>query len=258
MHRSVLNFRDLGGLKVENGTVKPHRLLRGGPLKNLTQDIEEKLLNEYELKNVVDLRTLDEQDREPNVILDGVQYTHLDIIGKGVRQSADPEAMLKAAENKSSQTSLDYMKSLNDIFVRDEHAQKEYREFIQILLKNEEGSTYFHCSAGKDRTGFAAALILKLLGASDEVVMKDYLRTNELNHDNRIMMRQKMLNDNPNATKEEMENFEGYIIVKEEYISEAFKAIQEDYGTFENYVDKVLQINAEDIAKLRKEYVDEA
>ena len=258
MHRSVLNFRDLGGLKVENGTVKPHRLLRGGPLKNLTQDIEETLLNEYELKNVVDLRTLDEQDREPNVILDGVKYTHLDIIGKGVRQSADPEAMLKAAENKSSQTSLDYMKGLNDIFVRDEHAQKEYREFIQILLKNEEGSTYFHCSAGKDRTGFAAALILKLLGASDEVVMKDYLRTNELNHDNRIMMRQKMLNENPNATKEEMENFEGYIIVKEEYISEAFKAIQEDYGTFENYVDKVLQINAEDIAKLRKEYVDEA
>lgn len=258
MHRSVLNFRDLGGLKVENGTVKPHRLLRGGPLKNLTQDIEEKLLNEYELKNVVDFRTLDEQDREPNVILDGVKYTHLDIIGKGVRQSADPEAMLKAAENKSSQTSLDYMKGLNDIFVRDEHAQKEYREFIQILLKNEEGSTYFHCSAGKDRTGFAAALILKLLGASDEVVMKDYLRTNELNHDNRIMMRQKMLNDNPNATKEEMENFEGYIVVKEEYIAEAFKAIQEDYGTFENYVDKVLQINAEDIAKLRKEYVDEA
>lgn len=256
MHRSVLNFRDLGGLRVENGTVKPHRLLRGGPLKNLSKEIETIFLNEYELKNVIDLRTLDEQDREPNVILDGVSYTHLDIIGKGVRQSADPEEMLKVAEKKNSKTSLEYMKELNDIFVRDAHAQKEYREFIQHLLNNEEGSTYFHCSAGKDRTGFAAALILKLLGASDEVVMKDYLRTNELNHDNRIMMRQRMLNDNPNATQEEMDNFEGYIIVRKEYISEAFNAIEEDYGTFDKYVEDVLQIDENDIAKLHEIYVD--
>ena len=61
-------------------------------------------------------------------------------------------------------------------FVR--HHTPRFAEFFAHLLESDQ-PTVFHCTAGKDRTGFAAALLLKAVGASDEEVMHDYLLTNE-------------------------------------------------------------------------------
>jgi protein-tyrosine phosphatase len=61
-------------------------------------------------------------------------------------------------------------------FVR--HTPERFAEFFAHLLASDE-PTVFHCTAGKDRTGFAAALLLKAVGASDDEVMRDYLLTNE-------------------------------------------------------------------------------
>lgn len=61
-------------------------------------------------------------------------------------------------------------------FVR--HNTHRFAEFFSHLLESDE-PTVFHCTAGKDRTGFAAALVLRALGASEDDVMRDYLLTNE-------------------------------------------------------------------------------
>jgi protein-tyrosine phosphatase len=61
-------------------------------------------------------------------------------------------------------------------FVR--HNTPRFAQFFAYLLASNE-PTVFHCTAGKDRTGFAAALLLKAVGATDDEVMHDYLLTNE-------------------------------------------------------------------------------
>ncbi|QIK70881.1 tyrosine-protein phosphatase [Erysipelothrix sp. HDW6C] len=252
MHKKILNFRDIGGIQVSGGHVKPHKLLRGGPLEHLDSQTVNRLLNEYELKTVIDLRTLDEQDRQPNDMIDGLTYVHLDILGRRQRTTADPMRMMNQVK---STVAHDHMCQLNNQLVRDDHAQMEYRQFFKELLLNEEGAVYFHCSAGKDRTGFAAAQILKILGASEEDIMKDYLRTNELNKDNQQEMLEKMMEKFPDVTPEQIENYRGYTIVDPEYIGTAFRAIEEDYGTFDTYVQEVLQLSADDILKLNEIYV---
>lgn len=254
MHTKILNFRDLAGIPVTNGVVKPHKLLRGGPLENLDDQTRARLVDEFKLTHVIDLRTLNEQDRQPNEILDGVRYTHLDILGKRERTTADPMEMLKMVEDVNS---VEHMQSLNDTFIRDEDARNEYRQFFKELLNNREGATYFHCSAGKDRTGFAAAQILKILGASRESILEDYLMTNILNKDNQKRMVALMLEQHPDATPEQIENYRGYTMVAESYIQAAFDAINEDYGDFDTYVAEVLELTADDIEILQTIYVTE-
>ena len=73
---------------------------------------------------------------------------------------------------------------LNDLF---QQAYRNYtvenldtfKEFFKILFKNSGSKTIFHCTAGKDRTGFAAALILLLFGVSRRGIFEDYMLSNE-------------------------------------------------------------------------------
>ena len=60
-------------------------------------------------------------------------------------------------------------------FVSSETARKGYRAFIDLLLEGRERAILWHCTAGKDRAGFAAAIVLALLGVSMDRIFEDYL-----------------------------------------------------------------------------------
>ena len=66
-------------------------------------------------------------------------------------------------------------------FVLEESARKAYHDFFQILLESDtpKDTILFHCTAGKDRTGFAAALFLRGMGVDMDCIINDYLLTNE-------------------------------------------------------------------------------
>ena len=84
--------------------------------------------------------------------------------------------LLAAGQRLTGADVTEHMQDTYRGFVR--HNTPRFAEFFAHLLASDE-PTVFHCTAGKDRTGFAAALLLKAVGASDDEVMHDYLLTNE-------------------------------------------------------------------------------
>ncbi|AZK43446.1 tyrosine-protein phosphatase [Erysipelothrix piscisicarius] len=251
MHHKIRNFRDLGGIPVKGGHVKHHKLLRGGPLYDLDDETVSSLLNEYHLKMVIDVRSDREIEEKPNKVIEDVEAIHLDIMTKA-QQNADPEKM---ALKYRREISTEHMKGLNRLFVESHDARDEYRTFFKYLLKNKEGALYFHCTAGKDRTGFAAAQILKILGASDEAILADYLETNTMTHE---LVEKELagFKVKENLTDDQVNNIRGYMTVDTSYLKEAWDAIEDIYGDFETYVSEGLLLSEEDVETLKKIYIE--
>lgn len=250
MVESIRNFRDMGGIVVTGGTIKPHKLLRGGVLDNLSVSMLHQLINDFHLQTVVDLRTDEEIKKAPDDVIPGVESIHIDIMSKA-QENADPNEMMKGFKREVSQ---EHMRGLNRMFIMNDDCRDEYRRFFDVILAKREGSLYYHCTAGKDRTGFAAVQILKILGASDEVIYEDYLLTNTLTHDY-VEKRLKEIQIAENLTDAQIDNIRGYMTVDKTYLDEAFLAIEERYGDFNNYITEGLGLNETDIEKLRTRYV---
>lgn len=248
---NIRNFRDVGGLKAETGTIKKHKILRGGPLHNLDAHTWEELINTYELKTVFDLRTPGEIQHKPNDVIAGVKEVPVDIMSKA-RASADPEYMVKHMDRRISHQ---YMQSLNYMFVDRAEAREEFYILFQEILKAEDGAIYIHCSAGKDRTGFAIAQLLKILGVSDDDIMMDYLATN-IQTDELVLEELKAIQKNENKTEDELDNIRGFMVVHEDYINAAWNRIDALFGSFDNYVTDVLKLSKKDIEKLKSRYIE--
>lgn len=181
------NFRDLGGLPAADGRhIKYSRLLRCGHLAYITKEDEQKLLNEYHLKTVVDMRTENERNRRPDTVLPGVEYLHCPIFeqkAEGVtRETAVPNdpvsSALRMAHNVAGDDPHRRMIGLYGVFFEEE-GLKHYSEFFNILLNRKEGATLWHCTMGKDRCGTGAILLETALGVPAELVLADYLYTND-------------------------------------------------------------------------------
>jgi protein-tyrosine phosphatase len=126
-------------------------------------------------------------------------------------------------------------------FVR--HSTPRFAEFFAQLLASDE-PTVFHCTAGKDRTGFAAALLLKAVGASDAAVMHDYLLTND-----RVRL--------PDASSMGLprEAMEVLWRVHPEFLQAAFDEVDAAYGSLERYFDEGLALREPQRERLRRLYL---
>ncbi len=175
----VSNARDYAGYPTKNGIVKPKKLLRGAHLHRMTESDQNKLKNEYNVVHIIDLRTSIEIEQHPNLPLDCANTYHFNVVGDDSMLSANPEEMLKII--MKSHDPDNYLSSLYQDFVQSQSAQSAYSALFDVLLNETEHATYWHCTAGKDRTGFAGALILCALGADYDLVMKNVNIIREIN-----------------------------------------------------------------------------
>jgi protein-tyrosine phosphatase len=176
------NFRDLGGHRTGHGTViAPGRLFRSVDLSRITDEGEERLTG-LGIRRVVDLRTTAEVEKRPDRLPTGTLSVHLDVLADadaaaGAHMAeimADPRRLSGvlaggAAEERMAATYRDIV-SLPS-------ALHSYRELF-LGLAGPGGGVLFHCTTGKDRTGWAAASLMLLLGVDEDAVTEDYLRTN--------------------------------------------------------------------------------
>lgn len=81
---------------------------------------------------------------------------------------------------QEGENALQQMVEVYKHFVINKHIRGQYRKFFDLVLTNdkENESLLFHCTAGKDRTGFAAILLLDCLGVNSETIVEDYMATN--------------------------------------------------------------------------------
>jgi len=175
----VLNFRDLGGYKTVDGReVKWRKMFRSAQLDRLNEQGIAKLTS-LKVRAVVDLRFSEETHKYPTIkeaVPEAKIISWHDVRepDSGTRSSAIKQAWRESIGTKDPAQVREAM--------RVNYPQKLYshrniyRAMLQLLA---DGQTplIFHCAAGKDRTGIAAALILSLLGVNDEQIIADYLLT---------------------------------------------------------------------------------
>lgn len=169
------NLRDLGGWPTGDGRrVRFGRIYRSAALHALTPgDLH--TLEALHLRHICDLRGDGEREKFPSRIPVGAIVHALGIqptIGASLRD-------LIANHAATADDVMQVMQMAYGAYATDWHHR--YRAMFDLLLRDEDdGALLFHCTAGKDRTGFGAALILAALGVPDEAIRVDYLATNRL------------------------------------------------------------------------------
>ncbi|MBR8740326.1 tyrosine-protein phosphatase [Nocardiopsis sp. MG754419] len=250
---SAPNFRDLGGHRTKEGrTVRAGLLYRSDALHTLTED-ELTAYHGFGIRQLIDLRSAHERDRLPDLIPDGAEYAAIGVQkteaagANFVDLFADPEqARLMFGDGAAERFMFDVYRGL----VTDTEALEGYRDLVERAA---EGPTalVFHCSAGKDRTGWGAALLLTLLGVDREVVVTDYVASNErqaaTDHWMRKLSRHSGL---PWSDIEPMTR------VKPDYLNSAFGLVDEHYGSFDGYVVDGLKLSDATITSLRNRMLD--
>ncbi len=250
MFKKLVNFRDLGGLKTRSGeTVKKHRLLRSGVLQDLPMNEHEILVDAYDLKTVVDLRRDDELVKHPDDQIDGVKNYHISIM-EGDTKTTTQETLMQSIDEHDVHG---LMKGLYRQLIMNPYAQKQYRAFVEVLLNQKSGAVLFHCQAGKDRTGLAAAIILTILGVSESDIMEDYLKTNasrkQANEEMAKGLRAK------GKTEQEIEHFLALMSVSADFLEAAYDEATKNYGSFNAYITKALHVSDKERQKLKDMYL---
>ena len=242
------NFRDFGGYGTADGRqVKWGYLFRSGQLSSLSaQDLI--LLASLNLDLVCDFRRVEEQESEPSRLpQQRPRVASLPIIpGSNSRFFEEAEIQVQGREPM-----FDFMLEINRDFAEGQTAT--YARMFREILALEDARFLVHCAAGKDRTGFAAALVLLALGVPREMVMRDYMLTAryfrpELELE-RLQRKYQMENMDADAIMPMLE-------VHEDYLARALEAIGRNYVSVEVYLEQALGVGPAELAELRSRYLD--
>ena len=156
------NFRDLGGFLNRDGRmVAWNRLYRADGLSSLSER-DEALLQKLNIRTIVDLRGTSEQKAMPDRVPEGVRYCAFPMMRE------DPSAPDQAARSFAMSLKVGYLKMVQ------ESPERVGRAANAVMEGLEQGAVVFHCTAGKDRTGVLAAVLLLLLNVAEEDIVADY------------------------------------------------------------------------------------
>lgn len=237
---NLINFRDLAYLIADDGRqIKEGLIFRGPSLisRNL-KETDKPILDAMHIKHLIDFRGVEE-----------AEFHGTDYVPEGCILTNVPALELEDKQNNPCD--LDQLER-NEHLRRVEWLHQAYREmpfnnsayqFVFDCLKRYEAPIYIHCSVGKDRTGVASALILKMLGFDDESIISDYM----LSKKNWLAIY--ALEGKKEADLSPM------FLVRREWIESSFKAIIDKYQSFDNYFLKEFNLNHEDIKKMREYYL---
>lgn len=229
------NFRDLGGIKTREGKyVKWGKFFRTDELSSLTSS-DLTYLKYIPIISVVDFRTKSEIELKPDKLPSSVKERYEMNISPGNLDLKGFDLDQLAKLNTDS-----VMVAMNKALVTDSVIIDTYKQFFALLQNESNLPVIFHCTAGKDRTGMAAALILFTLGVDEDTIMKDYLSSNIY------------LKDKYAKLIEERPFLEPMFTVKKEYLQTSIDLINEKYGSVDNYLTNQLNI---DINKFREMYL---
>lgn len=234
------NFRDLGGYVGAAGrTVRWRTLFRSDHLAALTgQDAA--VFRALGVTRSFDFRGVGERAAAA-YDLPGVAQHALPIeptVVQGIR------SILEAGQTLTAERTAALMRQTYRNFVH--QGVPRFAALFEHLLQSDQ-PLVFHCTAGKDRTGFAAALILLALDVPRDVVMRDYLLTNALYR-------------MPEATDDRVppEVLRVLWRVQEDFLQAALDGIEQDFGGVDAYLERALRLGAAQRAQLEHSYLRDA
>ncbi|GAA4841116.1 tyrosine-protein phosphatase [Kitasatospora terrestris] len=250
---TVANLRDLGGIDLPGGArVTPGIAFRSGQLDRFDAS-GDPLFTALGIRTVIDLRTEAERAARPDRVPGGAHLLVADVLadasGSGATAAlasamADPGTANLLLGNGGAERALveDYR-----AFVTSPSARQAYKQLITALAHRGGGPVLFHCTAGKDRTGWGAALVLLLLGADVQTVQAEYLAVNPA-----VRAEFAPLIDAFVAAGGDPEVAEAVFSVRPAYLAAAIETMTEYWGDVESYARAGLGLKDETLDSLRE------
>ena len=241
------NFRELGGYKTSDGReVKWGMLYRSGAMNRLTE-ADFRYLASLGLKTVVDFRDNSERAKEP---VTWPAASAPKVFTRDYKMDHNPLSNMLTQPGLTGEKAKVAMATLYREIPID--FADQYRVLFRQLL-NDEGATAFNCSAGKDRTGVAAAILLSVLGVPRETVIADYLLSNQY-----FRPLTETLAGDPQADFYRSlppEVLKALMGVDRSYLEAAFATMESQPGGIEGYYRDKLGLDAAKIALLQSKYL---
>ena len=252
--RGFSNFRDLGGYHADGGAqVKWGVLYRSGHLAKM-KPTDLRRFQRLGIETIIDFRSDQEREKDPNRLPDSLNLNLLSIPILDPSTSSWAEELRTAIQTREF-LGFDPSKKMRTWYqeLAVGHVD-QYRRFIQAVLGAQGAPVLWHCTAGKDRTGFAAAILLRLLGVQQESIEKDYLLSARYADQRRALIWMLRLT----RGKEAAEIVQTFLRVYREWIKAAFHAIDAHWGNFETYSQEALRLSASQISQLRHNLLEHA
>ncbi|KYH43343.1 tyrosine-protein phosphatase [Branchiibius sp. NY16-3462-2] len=251
---TLANLRDLGGWTAADGAVVASgRLYRSTKLAGIDEADTEQLVDR-QVQTVIDLRTKLERDAEPDPAVPGATNVFLDVLeGSEMAASADLRELLKHPREVTTALSdgkaVEFMSVAYREIVVLPSALTAYRSFFDVIEQAVE-PVLFHCTTGKDRTGWGAALIFTVLGVPREQIVQEYLLTNE-----QLLPRFKKSFEAFELAGGDPDVLRPVLGVDRAYLQNSFDTVDKEFGSMDRYLADGLGMNPERQQALRANYL---
>ena len=251
------NFRDFGGYPTVDGRwVRRGRLFRSGQLAKLSErDLA--LFSRLGIRVVCDFRRPDEVRRQPSRLPEALAPVSLPISPGSLTvglQRAERRGLEERAMSPADMAGM--MRAINgELALRQ---TGPYRRMFEELGALEDGAMLIHCAAGKDRTGFGAAMILSALGVERETVMHDYMLTARYVSTARELRFVERKYKDHFPAHVPIESVAPMLEAREEYLGAAFEAIDARYPSVDRYLAEALGVDASLRSRLRSRLLTES
>ncbi|HJQ06107.1 MAG TPA: tyrosine-protein phosphatase [Nocardioides sp.] len=233
------NFRDVAG---PGYATRDGRRLRTGVFYRSNDlrlsDVDLEALSALGLTAIIDLRSPSEIERHPDPDVLGAQALHFDAIGIPIE---------RLAQLTTHADALQLMEDVYRSFVTVPHSREAFGAVLRQLA--EDGPQLFHCSQGKDRTGWVAALLLHIAGVDDATIEADYLLTNARTAASRGRVEAEILKA---GGEDLVAVFEPTLIVDVAYLRDAWATAEEEYGDRAGYLRDGLGLDDGVLDRLRE------
>lgn len=258
-----VNFRDLGGYRTEDGrSVVWGKLFRSGTMSDLTS-ADYQYLGKLGIKTFCDFRSNEERSEEPTLYKEFAPVAQMLTQDYSMRDMMNDSFTKALAQLKTREQALQafgsfYRKGLTAY-------AGQFRDMFAQLLQN-KAPLSFNCSAGKDRTGMAAALVLSALGVPRDVVVADYaLSEQAYDFGLREMKKRMAAHQDKDAASPHNQLFaqlpreviQVFMGTDPALIEAFFAQIEQDYGSVSKYLQQEMQLSETDIRQLQTLYLTE-
>ncbi|SJN12906.1 possible protein-tyrosine phosphatase [Leucobacter sp. 7(1)] len=252
---SAPNMRELGGIPVAGGMIRRGQLFRSASLAKL-DPVDQATFAELGITTVFDLRTAAERDGAEDQLPPGTRTVWLDVVADAPDNVAAQIPELIAHPDRLQDVlgggaAERYLEDANRAFVSSSSALAAYRAlFLELLDPARTGAALFHCTTGKDRTGWAATAFLLLCGADEATVRADYLQTN-------VELAPVLA---PMIAALEAQGVEASLLrpileVRDSYFDAGLAEMRARYGTIEDYARDGLGLSGHQLTALRERFV---
>ena len=234
---SVSNFRDIGGYKnTSGGTIKHGVVFRSNHLYNIHEPDIEKIIS-LKLKTIIDFRSKLERENAPlqkkPKLAQNIEHHPITTKSNSIVYNL---VINGTATGKHIEKLM--IKSYGQ-YVKDHKTQ--YKNLFDKILYVENLPLVFNCSAGKDRTGFGAAMILMALEVPIETIFEDYLLTNDCWKPSIVF---------PKQINQEVKK--ALLQANRKYLEASFTEIFNIFGSLESFLNEFLEFNTNKRKKLEK------